>query len=97
MTMMMAGLGAVAGVVILLFAGLYLLVGIGLWKLRNWARITQIVLLIIGLIFGAIGLVGILANFHAGQLIFPLIILAIEAWIVVYLFKPHVKQAFGAA
>jgi hypothetical protein len=96
MTAMIAGLGAVLGVICLIGAGLCLLVGIGLWKLANWARILQIVLLALGVCFGLFGLFGSLMNFHAGQLIWQLIFLAIYIWIIVYLFKPHVKQAFGA-
>jgi len=96
MTTMIAGLGAVLGVVLLIGAGLCLLVGIGLWKLANWARILEVVLLALGVCFGLFGLVGALTNFHAGPLIWQLIVLAIQLWIIVYFFKPHVKQAFGA-
>ncbi len=96
MTAMIAGLGAVLGVVLLIGAGLCLLVGIGLWKLANWARILQIVLLALGLVFGVLGLLVGFIHFHVGILLFRLIIMAIQLWIVVYLFKPHVKQAFGA-
>jgi hypothetical protein len=97
MTAMIAGMGAVLGVVLLIGAGLCLLVGIGLWKLANWARILEIVLLALGVCFGLFGLFGAFMNFHAGQLIWQVIILAIQIWIIVYLFKPHVKQAFGAS
>jgi hypothetical protein len=37
-----------------------------------------------------------LAHLAVGVLVFRLVFLAIEIWILVYLFKPHVKQAFGA-
>ena len=91
-----AGMGAILGVIFIVLAGLNLLLGIGLWKLANWARILQIVLLALGLVFGVLGLLVGFIHFHAGILLFRLIIMAIQLWIVVYLFKPHVKQAFGA-
>ncbi len=96
MQALIAGLGAFLGVFLLVGAGLCLLVGIGLWKLANWARILQIVLLALGLVLGVFGLLGAVTNFHAGPVVWQLIVLAIQAWILIYLFKPHVKQAFGA-
>lgn len=91
-----AGMGAILGVIFIIVAGLYLLVGIGLWKLANWARILQIVLLALGLVFGVFGLLIGAAQFNLGVTVIRLIIMAIEAWILIYLFRPHVKQAFGA-
>lgn len=95
-TAMIAGLGAVLGVIFIVGGGLCLFVGIGLWKLANWARILEIVLLVLGLLFGLFGLLGSLTNFHAGPLVWQVVIMAIQIWIIVYLFKPNVKQAFGA-
>jgi F0F1-type ATP synthase membrane subunit b/b' len=34
---------------------------------------------------------------HIALLVWQLIVLAIDVWILVYMFKPHVKQAFGAS
>jgi hypothetical protein len=38
-----------------------------------------------------------LGQLNPAALFFALIIAAIDVWILVYLFKPDVKQAFGAA
>jgi len=95
----LAGLGAaVIAVFFLILAAVEVVVGIGLWKLRNWARIVTIVLC--GLSFlGAV--LSILNPFHIHVFFFlfllrRLIYAAIYAWILWYLFQPNVKQSFGA-
>ena len=93
----LGALGAFAGVALLVFAGLYVACGVGLLKLANWARLLTIVLVAIGLVFAVIGALHAMMGFHIGALIWQLIVIAIDAWILMYLFKPHVKQAFGTA
>ncbi len=88
--------GAVVGAIGIGLALLYLALGIGFIKLQNWARVVAIILTGIGVLFGILGLFSLLAHLIIFVLVFRLIILAIEIWILVYLFKPHVKQAFGA-
>jgi hypothetical protein len=88
--------GAVVGGIFLVLAVLDLAIGIGFIKLQNWARILAIILIAIGVLFGLLGLASMLAHLVVGVLVFRLVFLAIEIWILVYLFKPHVKQAFGA-
>jgi hypothetical protein len=88
----MAGIGAVLGVVFLAFAIFAIFVAIGLLKLQNWARITSIVL-------SALGLLGsfrnIAATFHGGGVVVPIIVLAFHIWVIWYLLQPNVKAAFG--
>ncbi len=91
------GLGAAVGVILLIFAAIGLAIGIGMWKLRNWARIVTIVLVGLSLLLGVLGLLGSLISFELGSLIFQAIFVALYAWIIWYLFQPHVKQAFGVA
>jgi hypothetical protein len=94
---MLAGIGGVVlGVFFLIFAAFYVVTAIGLMKLRNWARILVIILCCIGVLFNALGVLTALMHMHPLLLFWRAIILAIEVWIVVYLLKPHVKQAFGA-
>lgn len=88
--------GAMVGGIFLVLAVLDLAIGIGFIKLQNWARILAIILIGIGVLFGLLSLVGLLAHPMISVLVFRLIFLTIEIWILVYLFKPHVKQAFGA-
>ena len=92
---MFAALGAFAGVAFLILAVIYVVNGIGLSKLLGWGRLLTIVLLALSMIFGILNLFRNLAPFHIGLIIWQLIWLAIYAWILTYMFKPHVKQAFG--
>ena len=75
-------------------AALLVLVGIGLIRLKNWARMTLVVLIGLQTL-----LVAVLLASHGLRVVSPLrpllgglIILGVLA----YLFQPHVKQAFGA-
>jgi hypothetical protein len=94
---MLAGVGgAILGVIFFGFAALYIVDAIGLLKVKNWARILTIILVGMSLLRAAFGLMAALPHLHPAGLLFMLIIAAIEVWILVYLFKPDVKQAFGA-
>jgi hypothetical protein len=88
--------GAVVGAFFLVLALLELAIGIGFIKLQNWARVIAIVFTGIAVLFGALGMFSMLAHVMVFALMIRLITLAIQIWILVYLFKPHVKQAFGA-
>ena len=94
---MLAGVGAaILGAIFLGFAVIYIVDAIGLLKMANWARILTIVLVALSLLHSAFRLLRSLAHLHPVALFFTLIIAAIDVWILVYLFKPEVKQAFGA-
>ncbi|HXQ26477.1 MAG TPA: hypothetical protein VN822_08745 [Candidatus Acidoferrales bacterium] len=94
---MMAGMGsAILGIVCLGFAALYLVVGLGLWKLQSWGRVLTIVLAALGLLVNGFGILGPLMSFHVIFLIWRAAVLGLDVWVLVYLFQPHVKQAFGA-
>ena len=83
---------ASAGAAIMFVMAVYFaLMGYGLWTLRKWARILAIVC-------GALGALRAVAIIFIapGTLLWQLIVIGISIWIVTYLLKPHVKQAFGA-
>ncbi len=94
---MLAGMGVFLGILFLAFAALGLFIGIGLWKLKNWARVLTIVLNAISLVFAVLALFGALMHFSIGLFIGVLIRAAIALIIILYLLKPDVKKAFGAA
>lgn len=96
-TALLMGLGAVGGVLCLVAAALSVIVGIGLWKLLNWARILTIVFTAMGVFFSAIGILNGLLHFHLILVMFRMMFTAVYALILWYMFQPHVKQAFGAS
>ena len=93
--------GAVFGVVCLGIAALEVVIGIGLLKLKNWARVLTIVLCGLALLSSFFTLLFALTHlfgvFFFGLFFRRLILAAIQIWIIIYLLKPHVKQAFGAS
>ena len=90
----LAGLGAAAGVFIIICGGLAAAVGFGLWKLKGWARVVSIVLYGISAALQLLGLLGSLAHFNAFAVIWSVFWVAIDALIIWYLLKPEVKAAF---
>jgi hypothetical protein len=91
---MLGALGAAAGVVCLIIGAIDFLLGWGLWKLKNWARIITLILMAIGVVFGLIGLVGTLLHFNLFSLILTLIYLAVYCLIIWYLLRADVRAAF---
>ena len=71
---------------------LYLIIGAGLLRLQNWARVVVIVLSIVNLV------VSIGGYFGPRMILFRQmsISMGIELLVVIYLFQPRVKEAFGA-
>jgi hypothetical protein len=90
----LAGLGAAAGVFIIIIGGVSALVGFGLWKLKEWARIVSIILVGVNVAFQLLGLLGTLAHFNVLAAIWGVFWLAVDAFIIWYLLKPEVKAAF---
>jgi uncharacterized membrane protein (DUF2068 family) len=93
----MAGLGAALGIVFLVIASIDIVMGVGLIKLKEWARMVTIILTGIGAAFGIFGLLAIFAHFNLVALLFRLFVLALQVWIIMYLLKPEVKAAFQGA
>ena len=90
----LAGLGAAAGVFIIIMGGVSALLGFGLWKLKEWARIVSIVLYGISGAFQLLALLGSLAHFNVFAFVWSIFWVAVDAFVIWYLLKPEVKAAF---
>ena len=88
--------GAVVGGVLLVLMVIQLVMAVGLLKLQNWARILTIVFVGLSLLSAAGGLTMSFGHIFPILMFRHFVTAAIDVWILVYLFKPHVKQAFGA-
>ncbi len=94
---LLAGVGVIGGVILACFAAIAVLIGWGLWTLRNWARVVAIVFAVCAALAALPGLfsfggVHMVVIWWGG----PLFRLAINGLIVWYLLQPEVKRAFGA-
>jgi hypothetical protein len=90
-----AALGAAVGIVLLVVAAIAVLVGWGLFKLKNWARIVAIVFAVLGVLGALFGLLGAFSHFGGIILLWTVIRLAINGWIIWYLLQPNVSAAFA--
>jgi len=84
---LISGLGKTLGFSVLLFALLYILMGFGLWKIKNWARVLTLIFAVIWLLSAMVRLVHFPTPFH-------LLRAAVDVAILVYLLLPDVKRAF---
>jgi len=89
--------GAVVGGTLLVIGILDLVMGIGFLKLQNWARILMIIFVALSVLGSGGGLLFMFGHFLPLLMFRHVVTVAIDIWILIYLFQPHVKQAFGAA
>lgn len=90
-----AVIGAALGVFCLVFAAISGTVGFGLWNLKEWGRILQIIFAAIGALFQVLGLLGAMIHFRMGAMLWNVIWLAFHAWVIFYLVQPQIKAAFA--
>jgi len=81
--------------VIVVLALVFIVVGVGLWRLRPWARLLTVALMVLRLLLLLPGLIFSLVQFEPLSLVVQLVFVVLYAWIVWYLFQPEVKRAFG--
>jgi uncharacterized membrane protein (DUF2068 family) len=85
-----ARLGKVLGLGALIVALIYVVVGFGLWALKNWARIVALVFVAFFFLVGLIGLLHFPSPWH-------IVRAGIQIAIFVYLLLPDVKRIFNPA
>ena len=96
MAALLAGLGAAAGVIFLLFGVLHVVLAIGIFKLRNLARILTILLLLLIGAGACLGLIATLLSYSHVALMWNVSLLALDALGLWYLLRPEIKEAFHA-
>lgn len=87
-------IGAALGIVLLVFAAIAAVTGWGLWSLKEWARVTQIVLAALGILRTFFSIMSVFTHGHIFGIPFSLLWLAYYGWVIYYLIQPHVKAAF---
>lgn len=84
----LAGLFGAVGVVLIIIGIIELIISWGLWTGKGWAWWLT-------LIFSGLGVLGSLFSIATGAISSGAISLIIDAVIIYYLLRPHVKQYFG--
>ncbi len=80
---------AAAGMFVI--AAVCAVVSYGLWTTRKWGRIVAIVASVVMSLHAAV-----MIFTSSGTFVWHVFVIAINIWIIAYLLKPHVKEAFGA-
>ncbi|MGD0909252.1 MAG: hypothetical protein ABSA96_16850 [Candidatus Acidiferrales bacterium] len=93
---MLAALGAAAGVIFLLFGGLHVVLAIGIFRMRNLARILTIFLFILIGAGACLGSLATLLSYSHIALEWNVSLLAVDALALWYLLRPETKKAFHA-
>jgi hypothetical protein len=89
-----AGVGAIAGIIFLLFGILEIALAIGILQMRDLARILTIVLLLVMAAGSVLGLAATLMHYSQVGLLWNLSLLVLDALILLYLLQPSTKKAF---
>jgi uncharacterized membrane protein (DUF2068 family) len=87
--------GAAIGGFFLVYGILHLLVGVGLLRLAEWARVLAMVLAAINLAFAVLRLLAIFIPFFFFFAFRRLFVCAADVLILWYLSQPQIKQAFS--
>ena len=99
----------ILGLVFLVFGGISLALGVanlvmayGLWKGKGWAWTISIIVLFIGIAINIVSVsitsTGVFSNAGSnllGDIVSGIVSIGISAFIVYYLYRPHVKAYFG--
>jgi len=94
----LAGLGGAIGIALFFLSALFaIVIGVGLLKLRNWARVLSVVFAVLGIVLILAGLVLTFAHLSAISVVSDMLFLALDCWIAWYLMRSNVREAFTPA
>ena len=91
-----AALGAAAGVIFLLFGGLHAVLAVGIFKLREIARVLTIFLFLLIGAGACLGLIATLLSYSRIAVVWNVSLLALDVLALWYLLRPETKKAFHA-
>ena len=86
--------GVIGGAACVLFAVFMIALGVGLWRLRCWARVFTVVLACLHAALHGLSILNAAVRLHPLRALWPLILLGMDVAIIYYLLLPHVKRAF---
>jgi hypothetical protein len=93
---LLTALGAAAGIIFLLFGGLHVVLAIGIFQMRNVARVFTIFLFLLIGAGACLGLIATLLSYSHVGLAWNASLLAFDALALWYLLRSDVKEAFSA-
>ncbi len=93
---LLAALGAAAGVIFLLFGGLHIVLAVGILKMLNIARVFTIFLFVLIGAGALLGLIATLLSYSHMALAWNISLLIMDALALWYLLLPKTKEAFNA-
>jgi hypothetical protein len=96
MAIVLAALGAAAGVIFLLFGAVHVVLAAGIFKLRNIARVLTIFLFVLIAAGACLGLIATLLSYSHVGLAWNASILVVDLLGLWYLLRPATKEAFHA-
>lgn len=96
MAALLTALGAAAGVIFLVFGGLHVVLAIGIFRMRNIARVFTIFLFVLIGAGACLGLIATLLSYSHVGLAWNASLLVLDALALWYLLRPDVKEAFSA-
>jgi hypothetical protein len=91
---LLVGIDRLLGVLLVVVGVIALVIGVGLWRLRNWARLIMMTLLILQFLGSAIGTIWAGAHRQTAVLEAAAIRMALDVAVIWYFSRPRVRDAF---
>jgi hypothetical protein len=95
MSHLFSEMGTIGTGIFLVLAVAYVILAIQLLRFVYWARLAAIVFIAVGSLFAVIGIVTSLPHPEIMVFAWQLFVIAVDVWILWYLTRPHIKDAFA--
>lgn len=88
---------------LLFISPVLIVLSVGLWKMKNWARVSAALLTAVGLVAGVVSRARhgfFLYDFglwSLADLALDLVVLLLNLWILIYLLSPRTRRAFSSS